>query len=317
MKYATLGNTEIKIPPIAFGGNVFGWTADEKTSFELLDWLLDHGFNYMDTANVYSRWVDGNQGGESETIIGKWMKERGVRDQVTIATKVGMDVGQGHIDLSANHIREQIDLSLKRLQTDYVDVYFAHKYDENTESLETLATFDDLIHQGKVRCLGASNFPLARFRESESIATDQGLNRYEVFQPEYNLMRRNEFEDDLQQYCLEQNIGVTSYFTLASGFLTGKYDVEADASGRARESYVSQFFNDKGKRVLNALEQIAAHQNVSQAAVTLAWTIQQPGITAPIASATSLDQLKAFQEAVELNLSPAELESLRQASRVD
>jgi aryl-alcohol dehydrogenase-like predicted oxidoreductase len=314
MKKRPLGKTGLQIPPIAFGGNVFGWTADEKTSFALLDELLERGFNYIDTANVYSRWVDGHQGGESETIIGKWMKSRGNRDKMIIATKVGMDVGQGQIDLSPEHIKEQIDLSLKRLQTDYVDVYFSHKDDDSTPIQDTLATYDHLVHEGKIRFLGASNFPLARLRESINISSDQNLSRYEVYQPEYNLMRREEFEGDVQNFCLENQISVTSYFTLASGFLTGKYSSKDEASGRAREGYVSKFFNDKGMKVLETLEDIAKAHQISPAGVTLAWTMVQEGITAPIASATSMDQLKAFQEALHVDLSKDDLKRLDEAS---
>ncbi|MGB3776594.1 MAG: aldo/keto reductase, partial [Leeuwenhoekiella sp.] len=215
MELKKLGRTQLEIPPIAFGGNVFGWTADEKMSFRLLDQLFEKGFNYIDTANVYSRWAEGHTGGESETVIGKWMKERGNRDKMIIATKVGMDVGQGHVELSADHILEQIELSLKRLQTDYVDVYFSHKHDDNTPIAKTLATYNQLVNEGKVRFIGASNFPLAELMESIALSDEKNLPRYEVYQPEYNLMRRDAFEGDVRKFCMEQDISVTSYFTLA------------------------------------------------------------------------------------------------------
>lgn len=314
MELKKLGKTKLEIPPIAFGGNIFGWTADQKMSFKLLDELLEKGFNFIDTANVYSRWVEGHSGGESETMIGKWMKERGNRDKMIIATKVGMDMGQGHVDLSAAHILDQIDGSLKRLQTDYVDVYFSHKFDDNTPIAETLATYNQLVNEGKVRFIGASNFPLAELMESMEISKNKGLPRYEVYQPEYNLMRRDGFEGAVRDFCMENHISVTSYFTLASGFLTGKYNVKEDAEGRARERQVNKFFNDKGERVLKALKEIAAEQNVSQAAATLAWTMAQPGITAPIASATKPEQLQAFYQAVQIDLNDDQLERLDEAS---
>jgi aryl-alcohol dehydrogenase-like predicted oxidoreductase len=314
MELKKLGKTALEIPPVAFGGNIFGWTADQKMSFRLLDELLEKGFNFIDTANVYSRWVEGHSGGESETMIGKWMKERGNRDKMIIATKVGMDMGQGHVDLSAAHILDQIDGSLKRLQTDYVDIYFSHKFDDNTPIEETLATYNQLVNGGKVRFIGASNFPLAELMESMEISKNKGLPRYEVYQPEYNLMRRDGFEGAVRDFCMENHISVTNYFTLASGFLTGKYDIKEDAEGRAREGQVNKFFNDKGERVLKALKEIAAEQNVSQAAVTLAWTMAQPGITAPIASATKPEQLQAFYQAVQIDLNDDQLERLDEAS---
>lgn len=314
MKLRKLGKTQLEIPPIAFGGNIFGWTADQKMSFKLLDELLENGFNFIDTANVYSRWAEGHSGGESEAMIGKWMKERGNRDKMIIATKVGMDVGQGHVDLSADHILEQIDLSLKRLQTDYVDVYFSHKFDDNTRIEETLSTYKQLVNEGKVRYVGASNFPLAELMESMEISKNRGLPRYEVYQPEYNLMRRDGFEGAVREFCMENDISVTSYFTLASGFLTGKYNAKEDAEGRAREGQVKKFFNDKGENVLKALKEIAEEHNASQAAVALAWTMAQPGITAPIASATKPEHLQAFYQAVQIDLNDEQLERLDKAS---
>ncbi|MEH6408645.1 MAG: aldo/keto reductase [Leeuwenhoekiella sp.] len=314
MKNRQLGKTNLSIPVITFGGNVFGWTVNKKESFKLLDALFERGFNFIDTANVYSRWVDGNSGGESEAIIGEWMKKRGNRDKMIIATKVGMDVGQGSIDLSPEHILDQIDISLKRLQTDYVDIYFSHKDDDSTPVAKTLATYNQLINQGKVRYIGASNFPLARLQESIEYSDQHKLPRYEVYQPEYNLMNRDAFENGFQKFCQKQNISVTSYFTLASGFLTGKYNDKSDTDGKARAGFVSKFFNTRGTKVLDALEQVANEQEVTQAAVAIAWAIEQPGITSPIASASSIDQLKSFDQAVELNLSEDQLELLNNAS---
>ncbi|HEA30250.1 MAG TPA: aldo/keto reductase [Leeuwenhoekiella sp.] len=314
MELKKLGKTKLEIPPIAFGGNVFGWTADEKMSFKLLDELVEKGFNFIDTANVYSRWAEGHSGGESEALIGKWMKERGNRDKMIIATKVGMDVGQGHVDLSPDHILEQIDKSLDRLKTDYVDVYFSHKHDDDTPIEKTLATYNQLVDEGKVRFLGASNFPLADLRESIEVSKNKGLPRYEVYQPEYNLMRRDAFEGEYRKFCMENEISVTSYFTLASGFLTGKYGAKEEAEGHAREGFVNKFFTEKGEKVLQALKEIAQEHNTSQAAIALAWTMAQPGITAPIASATKPEHLQAFYQAVQIDLNDEQLERLDEAS---
>ena len=315
MKKRQLGNTDLHIPPLTFGGNVFGWTADKKMSFKLLDELFERGLNFIDTANVYSRWVDGNSGGESESIIGEWMKERGNRDKMIIATKVGMDVGQGQIDLSPEHIKEQLDKSLKRLQTDYIDIYFSHKDDDSTPIAQTLGTYNEAIDQGKIRYIGASNFPLARLRESITISEEKKLPRYQVYQPEYNMMKRDGFEGDVQKFCMKHNLSVISYFTLASGFLTGKYKSKEDTEGRAREGYVSTFFNERGKNVLKALEEVAKEQGISQAGVTLAWTMAQPGITSPIASATKPEQLTAFDEALKTELTNDQMEMLDEASK--
>lgn len=314
MKLTQLGNSSLRIPPLVFGGNVFGWTADKKTSFYLLDALLERGLNFIDTANVYSYWADGNEGGESEAIIGQWLKERKNRDKVIIATKVGSPMGKGSPNLSNAYINEQIDLSLKRLQTDYVDLYFSHKYDDSTPQLETLKTYSSLINSGKVRALGASNFPLAVLREALQIAEDETLPRYEVIQPEYNLLERAGFEGEYQRFCSENNLGVISYFTLASGFLTGKYKTIADASGKERERFIKKYFNDRGTAVLNALKRLSDKHDCSQAAISIAWTIAQPGITAPIVSATKESHLKAFDEALKLNLDSEDLQILDEVS---
>ena len=314
MNLVNLGKTQLEIPPIAFGGNVLGWTADKEESFKLLDALLEKGFNYIDTANVYSRWADGHEGGESETVLGEWMKARGNRDKIIIATKVGMDMGQGHIDLSPNHIQKQIDDSLKRLQTDYVDVYFSHKDDEETPVEKTIDTYKKLIDAGKIKYIGASNFSLPRLMESLDYSEKNDLPRYEVYQPEYNLMRRDKFEGAVRGFCMEKNISVTSYFTLAAGFLTGKYEDREDAKGADREKHVNDFFDAKGKRVIEALKEIAKAQNSSPAAVAIAWTMAQPGITAPIASASKMSQLDSFFQAAELRLSDEQIQHLSEAS---
>lgn len=314
MKLKNLGKTQLQIPPLTFGGNVLGWTADKKESFKLLDALFERGFNFVDSANVYSRWADGHEGGESETVLGEWMKARGNRDKMIIATKVGADMGQGHIDLSPDHILKQIEGSLKRLQTEYVDIYFSHKYDENTPIEKTLLTYNQLINQGKVKYIGASNFPLARLMESMQYSEKNNLPRYEVFQPEYNLMEREAFEGTVRGYCVEKNISVTSYFTLAAGFLTGKYKDRDDAKGADREQHVDKYFNEKGKRVLQALDEVAKAEDTSQAAVAIAWAMAQTGITSPIASASKMSQLDAFFDAAELELKEEHIEQLTEAS---
>ena len=314
MKTKQLGKTEIKLPPLAFGCNVFGWTADEKMSHRLLDELLERGFNYLDTANVYSKWVEGHTGGESETIIGNWMAARKNRDKVIVATKVGMLNDKIDNGLSKSNINEQIDKSLERLKTDYVDVYFSHKDEEVTPVLETLQTYNNLIISGKVRSIGASNFPVKKFKESQKAALENNLHRYEIYQPEYHLMERENFEKDFQQYCIDENIAVTGYFTLASGFLTGKYENKGETEGTSRADRLEKYFTQTGMNVLKELNEISKKHNVSEAAVTLAWTMNQPGITAPIASATKPEQLKSFYEAVKLELDSEDMERLSEVS---
>ena len=303
-----------KMPPLVFGGNVFGWTADKKTSFRLLDALIDRGLNYIDSANVYSYWAEGNSGGESETVLGEWMQARKNRDKVIIATKVGSPMGKGSPDLSIPYITEQLDLSLKRLQTDYIDVYYSHKYDDSTPQHETLAVYRNAIKAGKVREIGASNFPLAILREALKLAEEENLPKYTFIQPEYNLMERDSFEGAYRDLCMENNLKVNSYFTLASGFLTGKYTDAADASGKERERFVKKYFDERGRAVLKALKQTAKKHGVSQAGISIAWTMAQPGISAPIVSATSESQLKAFDEALKLQLDQEDLERLDAAS---
>ena len=304
----------IQMPPLVFGGNVFGWTADKKMSFRLLDALMERGLNYMDSANVYSYWATGNNGGESETILGEWMHERNNRDQVIIATKGGSPMGSGSPDLSIPYITEQLDLSLKRLQTDYIDVYYSHKYDDSTPQHETLSLYRNAINAGKIREIGASNFPLAVLREALELSKESDLPSYKFIQPEYNLMERQGFEGAYRDFCIEHERIVNSYFTLASGFLTGKYSVKEDTSGKERERFVKKYFDDRGKAVLDALDKIADKHAVSQAGISIAWTMAQPGITAPIVSATNLSQLQAFDEALKLQLDREDLDMLNESS---
>lgn len=309
-----LGNTDLQTAPIVFGGNVFGWTLDEKESFRILDEFVDAGFNTIDTANVYSRWVPGNEGGESEAIIGKWMKGKGNRDKVTVITKVGSDMGQGHRDLSEKHILEAVDDSLRRLQTDAIDLYLSHWDDENTPVEETLGAYEKLIKGGKVRFIGASNLPPERLKESLKASVQNGLPRYEVFQPEYNLFDRQGFEEGVGPVCREEGLGVITYFSLAKGFLSGKYRSKDDLRKSVRGNGVEGYLNERGFHILKALDDLAAKHEVSQAAVALAWLIHQPNVTAPIASATKSSHLKAFVEAVQMKPEPEDLQLLQSAS---
>ncbi|SCY17846.1 Predicted oxidoreductase [Nonlabens sp. Hel1_33_55] len=314
MKTKQIGTTDLRIPPIAFGCNVLGWTMDKKQSFRVLDELYEMGFNYMDTADVYSRWVDGHEGGESERILGAWMKERGLRDRIIVATKVGMDVGQGHIDLSRQHINKQIDKSLENLQTDYVDIYFSHRHDENTAVENVLETYADLIKQGKIRHIGASSFPLDTFKEAIQLSKEKSLPKYQVYQPEYSLLKRTDFENGYQEFVMKNNVAITNYWALANGFLTGKYESVEDIKGSSREKNLKKYFDDRGKRVLKALKKVSDESGISQAGVTIAWTMAQPGITAPIVSATKISQLEAFKEAASHELSQELLDLLNEAS---
>ena len=279
MKKIILGATELKISPIIFGGNVFGWTLNEKESFEMLDAITELGINCIDTADVYSRWVDGNSGGESEKIIGKWMKERGNRDKMIICTKAGMDMGQGGIDISEKHIKKSIDDSLNRLQTDYINLYYAHKDDETTPPEETLGAFKDLIDDKKVQYIGASNFSAERLRKSMVTSRENDLPAYTVFQPEYNLIERSKFEGDIEHVCKEFNLGVATYFSLASGLLTGKYTSEKDIESSSRTSYVKKHWNAKVKNIIDTVSTIAKSHHVSPAAVALTWVLQRPTVT--------------------------------------
>ncbi|HUB11106.1 MAG TPA: aldo/keto reductase [Acetobacteraceae bacterium] len=290
------------IAPLAFGGNVFGWTADETTSFALLDAFVAVGFNFIDSADVYSRWHPGNQGGESEAILGKWLKSRGNRGKVIVATKLGIEMAPGKRGLSRRYMTEAVEASLRRLQTDYIDLYQSHRDDPETPIEETLGAYGELIKQGKVREIGASGFTAARLSEALRISTTQGLPRYESLQPLYNLVERREFEGDLERLCLREKLGVIPYYSLASGFLTGKYRSAADAEGRARGSRVTKYLNDAGFRVVAALDEVAKRSNATPAQIALAWMIARPSITAPIASATSVEQLREIMRAPEIRL---------------
>lgn len=314
MQYRHLGRSGLSIAPVVFGGNVFGWTADEQTSFKLLDAFFDAGYNAIDTADVYSRWVEGHVGGESETVIGKWLKTGHVaRDKMVIVTKVGMDVGQGKVDLSAKWIIEEVENSLKRLQTDYIDLYLSHTFDAETPHEETLSAYAKLKEQGKIRSLGCSNFDASQLQASFDAAAQAGLPAYDVIQPEYNLYTRNRFEGSLADLCIKDNIGVISYYALAAGFLTGKYRKAEDTQGKARSYRVGDYLNDKGHAILAALDTVANETGTTPATVAIAWVAASPGITAPIASATSLSQLDAMIKAGNLTLSAAQMELLNNA----
>jgi aryl-alcohol dehydrogenase-like predicted oxidoreductase len=309
MKKKKLGRTAINTPPIVFGGNVFGWTLDERESFRLLDSLYEKGFTFIDTADSYSHWAPGNSGGESETIIGKWMKDRGVREQLTIATKVGSNPGKDGRDISKNYILKAAEDSLRRLQTDYIDLYFTHWDNESTPVEETLEAYQQLLKEGKIKDIGASNLSPARLRESLKAAEQNDLPQYKVLQPEYNLVERENFENNYRPVAEEYDLAVMPYFSLASGFLTGKYRKEEDLKGDRKEM-VKKYFNERGLNLLNRMDDMATKHQVSNAAIALSWLMQQPTITAPIASATKKSHLKAFEEAINLDLTPEEVKSL-------
>jgi len=315
MEKRRLGKSSIEVAPLTFGGNVFGWTADAAMSFRLLDGFLAAGFNFIDTANVYARWVPGNTGGESETIIGNWLKARGNRDKVVIATKLGADMGPGGKGLSRAYMMRAVEDSLHRLQTDYIDLYQSHRDDPETPIEETLAAYQTLIQQGKVRAIGASNFTAARLAASLQTSARLGLPRYETLQPLYNLMERAAFEGDLEALCLEETIGVIGYYSLASGFLTGKYRAAADTAGRARGAGAAKYLTEKGFRTLAALDAVAQAHNAKPGQIALAWLIARPSVTAPIVSATNLDQLAEMVQTPEIKLTPSEIAQIDSASR--
>ena len=311
MELRRLGRSPLQVPPLCFGRNIFGWTVDEATSFTLLDALIEHGINFLDTADVYSRWAPGHQGGESEAIIGRWMKARGNRDRIILATKVGMDMGEGRVGLKAGYIAQAVEASLKRLQTDYIDLYQSHKDDPETPQEETLGAYAKLIEAGKVRVIGASNFSAERLSEALRLAETKGLPRYESLQPEYNLYERSVFEGPLEQVCRENGLGVIPFFSLAAGFLTGKYRSEADYAKSLRgERSIPRYMNERGMKILAALDEIAAAKGTEPAAVALAWLMAKPAVTAPIASATSLKQLETLVAATRLALSPDDMARL-------
>jgi aryl-alcohol dehydrogenase-like predicted oxidoreductase len=314
MQTRTLGLTDLVIVPVVFGGNVFGWTADETRSFELLDAFVDRGFNCIDTADVYSVWLPGHVGGESETILGKWFKKSGKRDKVVLLTKVGMEMKSGGKGLSKKYILEEVEQSLQRLQTDTIDLYQSHKDDESVPLEETLEAYAQLMDEGKVRYIGASNYSGARLTEAEDLAEEKKLPAYKTLQPEYNLHDRQGYEQDLAPVAEKYGLGVIPYFSLASGFLTGKYQSLEDAKGKKREARVQKYFDERGMKILKALKQVSEETGAEQAAVSLAWLLAQPTITAPIASVTSTQQMEALFAAVELKLSAAQVAQLTDAS---
>lgn len=309
-----LGNSGIKVAPLALGGNVFGWTADEKTSFRLLDAFAAGGGNLIDTADVYSTWVPGHQGGESEAVLGKWIKHGGNREKVFIATKVGKEMGPDRKGLAKPYILRAAEDSLRRLQTDRIDLYQAHADDPDTPLEETLEAFAQLIKEGKVRSIGASNYDSERLLQALQVSGQRGYPAYQSLQPLYNLYDRAEYESKIETVCREKGLGVIPYFPLASGFLTGKYRSEKDLAGRARAEIVRRYMDDRGFRIIDALEEVARRHDCAPAAVALAWLITRPGITAPIASATSVDQLNELMKSLELKLDPSDIELLTQAS---
>jgi aryl-alcohol dehydrogenase-like predicted oxidoreductase len=312
MQTRSIGNSELKVAPLVFGGNVFGWTADERTSFSILDAFVDHDLNFIDTADVYSAWVDGHQGGESETIIGKWFKESGKRDKIVLATKVGM-LG-ARKGLSAANIAAAVDDSLRRLKTDYIDVYFSHLDDDKTPLDETLGAYQKLIKAGKVRVIGASNYTGERLAEALKVAKDTGLPAYQLLQPEYNLYDREGYETVIEPVVEAHKISVVTYYSLASGFLSGKYRSKEDVKGKARGSRVEQYLDARGLKILDALDEVAKRNDSTPATIALAWLIARPSVTAPIASATSVAQLESLAAATRLALSAEDVKTLDDAS---
>lgn len=315
MQYRRLGRSTLETAPLIFGGNVFGWTLDEKASFDMIDAWLDAGFNMIDTADVYSKWVDGHGGGESETLLGRYFAARGKRHRIVLASKVGMAMPGAGEGLTRAWITQAVEDSLKRLQTDYLDLYFAHEDDDSTPLDETVAAFERLVSDGKVRVLGASNYGGGRLTQALSASADRDAPRYEVLQPHYNLYDRADYEQDLAPVCAEQALGVTPYFSLASGFLTGKYRHREDAEGAARQPFVERYFDDRGMRILEALDAVAKQLDSTPAAVSLAWLIAQPTVTAPIVSATSTGQFESLIQATELQLDDEAQAMLDEASK--
>ena len=309
-----LGKSDLQVSPLCFGGNVFGWTLDEPSSFKLLDAFVAEGFNFIDTADIYSKWVPGNKGGESETIIGKWMRQKGNRAQVIIATKVGMDMGPTEKGLSRDYILRAAEKSLARLGTDYIDLYQSHTDDAKTPPEETMEAFAQLVREGKARIIGASNFSAERLAQSLQVSKEKGFPCYESLQPHYNLCERAGFEEKLEPLCLKEQVGVISYFSLASGFLTGKYRSEKDLTKSPRGPGLKKYLNPRGLRILAALDQVAKETSANPTRVSLAWLIARPSITAPIASATSVEQLRDLVESTRLKLSPGQIELLNEAS---
>lgn len=315
MEHRQLGQSGLSVSPICLGGNVFGWTADERTSFAILDAWVDAGFNFIDTADVYSRWAPGHAGGESETVIGKWIKQGGRRDKVVIATKVGFDMGEGKGGLSPKWISQAVDDSLRRLNVEQIDLYQAHKDDEATDLEATLEAFAKLVESGKVRAIGASNYSAARLQQALDTSARMGVPRYESLQPLYNLYDRAVFEKELQPLCVKEGLGVISFYALAAGFLTGKYRRAEDAAKSARgANTVRKYLNERGLKILAALDEAGKRTGAPAARVAIAWVMAQPGITAPIASASSLEQVREIAKASELKLDAETMQLLDRAS---
>jgi aryl-alcohol dehydrogenase-like predicted oxidoreductase len=309
-----LGDSDLEFAPLALGGNVFGWTIDEATSFTILDAFAGAGFSFIDTADVYSRWAPGNTGGESETILGKWMRARNNRDKMIIATKVGADMGLGHKDLTKKYILKAAEDSLQRLQTEYIDLYQTHWDDDKTPVEETLEAYSQLVKQGKVKWIGASNLSPARFKKSLEASKKHGYPSYQSFQPLYNLYDRAAYEKEIEPTCLQNNIGVITYYSLASGFLTGKYRSESDLNISKRGAGIKKYLNERGFSILHALDEVSKQYSTNQASVALAWVLSRQSITAPIASATSVEQLNELIRATGLKLDKVAVELLNKAS---
>ena len=309
MQMRDLGKSGLKTAPLVLGGNVFGWTADKATSFDILDAFIDAGFNAVDTANVYSRWIPGHTGGESETMIGEWFAAHGKRDKTLLITKVGMDMGEGGKGLKADYIVAACEASLKRLQTDHIDLYLSHAPDPDTPIEETLEGLQRLLDAGKVRAVGGSNYD-GQGLEAALAAAGDGRARYEVLQPHYNLLVRDQYEGEREDVCVAEGLGVIPYFSLASGFLTGKYRTEADLKKSPRGSQMKSLLQGRGQSILTALDTVAARHNATPAQVALAWLMARPSITAPITSATSLSQLKEILSSADIALSPDDIATL-------
>lgn len=314
MQTRQLGRSGPAVPPIALGGNVFGWTLSEADSFRQLDRAVSSGLNFIDTADVYSRWAPGHQGGESETILGQWFRQSGRRGDVILATKVGIEMGEGKKGLSARYIRQAVEDSLRRLQTDYIDLYQTHRDDPTVPLEETLGALDELVKAGKVRYIGASNYSGARLAEAMEVSARNGLASFVSLQPHYNLMERAEFESDLLPVVKKYDMGVIPYFSLAAGFLTGKYRRGTDTKGAARGQMVQKYLNDRGFAVVDALDEVAKSSGATPARVALAWLLQKPGVTAPIASATNDRQFDDLVAAADLRLDAAAMQRLNEVS---
>lgn len=314
MEKRQLGDSDLQIYPVVLGGNVFGWTIDEKQSAKILDAFTAAKFNCIDTADVYSRWAPGNSGGESETIIGNWMHKRKNRADLVIATKVGSDMGNGKKGLKKEYILQAVEDSLKRLKTDYIDLYQTHFDDEDTPVEETLSAYAQLVKEGKVRWIGASNMTPERLKESRASSLENGFPVYQSLQPHYNLYAREPFENGLEPICFGHGLGVITYYSLESGFLTGKYRTKADLGKSLRGGKMDQYFDERGLKILAALDEVSANHNTTPAAVALAWLIHRPSVTAPIVSATSVEQLESIIAAPDLDLGATDIGLLTSAS---